>query len=252
MITKFNNFINESFNIKREILIVLDSPKDYYDIKDFLNELEYSNITSRFYDVRIFDNDNHYPVVLIINVDNEEYQANYLTSKDIDELAKVMEENYNLYPDINKFYNDRQCVSYVKNKGVSVPNYSPRKRVLENLNESFSTDKDTAIIIRSPDDFLEIKSLLDKWGYEWANSNFYLDEEFEDDYNFPSVITFFRDRKGKYELHIIDPWDSESEDEGLYWNEYHTTDDFLNDKDAVEYIKYKGVRVPNYKPRRLQ
>jgi len=245
MIIKFDKFLNESFDIKKDIIIVTDKPEELNKIIDDLKRWGYKYYESSDLDEEDLKAPANYPISIIIYRNN--LNGYYLELFYDEENFK---EEYNIYYDLNDFYLDVKGVNFIKNKGISKPNYNPKK-FINNLNEQFDIKKDIAINIDTVNDYKRLKRYLDEWYYK--SSEFQIDEEdLEEDYNYPILIVFYDLFKSEYMIYFDDPYGEQLEEgeSEKYYNTYKSVDEFLLDREAVNYIRNKGVAVPNYKPKK--
>lgn len=248
MITKFSNFINESFDNQRDTIIVIQSPEEYHKIiNDFIN-WGYEYYMEGEWEENELESINYYPFSLT----TDKFNGFFIDMVEDDDFEDYnLGDNHNVYHSIDDFYSDVNGVNFIKYKGIIKPNYNPKKNI-NNLNEQFDIKKDIAINIDTVNDYKRLKRYLDEWHYKSSELQLLDEEDLEEDYNYPILIVFYDLLKSEYMIHFDDPYGEQLEEGEIEkcYNLYKSTGEFLLDREAVNYIKNKGILVPNYKPKK--
>jgi len=140
MIIKFNEFLNESFDNRKNTLIVIQSPEEYHKITNDFIKWGYEYFMEGDWDEEELEDDGNYPFIIT----TYKFDGFYIDLMDNDNIEDS-EFEYNFYHSIDDFYSDVNCVIFLKKKGVIKPDYRPRRKLIENLNESFDIKKEVVI-----------------------------------------------------------------------------------------------------------
>lgn len=160
MIIKFDNFLNESFDIKNPFFIRAINIDEYQKIKNFLDKLGYINDSYDDITENMIQDESYYPFDVIIDKIDLKYclwTIDPYNQPTDDDLA-----DYNIYHSVYEFFEDRLALSYITKRGLPiVPNYSPKTIIRENKEE------------RYPYRFKTEKEFVEEFGQEWLGTNYY-------------------------------------------------------------------------------
>ena len=134
--------------------------------------------------------------------------------------------------------------------------YKPKKmdRTLENVNESIDRNKGIAIYCETRQQYERVKDDLLDWGYTDSDGEYFTEKDLETLMTYPILIlinardfdVFFT-----YSNNQFGGFEEEEEDVMTDFNEYNSSLDFYQDRDAVQILKNKGTIIPNYTPRKI-
>jgi len=153
--------------------------------------------------------------------DSDEVYKNIFTMKDINKIIKI----------------------YETGKIIDKPDYSPRKRVLEAFNNKF----DFLISLNNKEEYYKIKNDLVKWRYK-KDSIIFINEDWMDSSDIYPLTLLIDIKKNNYIVYGFNINELD-QSEILDTNNYYSVTEFYEDINAVNFVKYKGVIIPNYKPK---
>lgn len=136
MITNISSFLNESFNKDKSIVIEINNPNDMKKIMNDLKEWGYHY--NKYYSPdEELEDELYYPMIISFDAPKLIDEFFIHVPDAYDEVTPEDFNAYNLYSDIDDFYNDREALEHIKTMGGKnkVPNYSPRRvdRTTESL-----------------------------------------------------------------------------------------------------------------------
>jgi hypothetical protein len=125
---KIDRSINESMDKEKGFAIYCENRQQYERIQKDLKEWGYIDSDGDYFEDDDLDNSLTYPITIMINAGDFDVFFTYVADPYSDfEEDETLSSPINQYESPNEFYEDREAVQLIKNKGVMIPNYTPRK-----------------------------------------------------------------------------------------------------------------------------
>lgn len=164
---------------------------------------------------------------------------------EMDEISPIMTL------DLFKRYMDRTLVRSASDM------YAPKKidRTLEKieiLNESFDKNIGFVIYCETRQQYERIQKDLIEWGYTDNDVDTIDEEELDNSLLYPIMIMINPEQYDVFFTYCDSPFNDYEDDDALpHFNQYESPNNFYEDREAVQFIKNKGVIIPNYTPRKI-